>query len=616
MCRTESLSLRNQSKSLEFVCDEFCRDRVTEKNLPTSTTELCQKRTKDLHGFYQLRSSLICLFAISFSLVTACVHSNEEALYDFGPGGSDQDGFPKTDTGEREDDIDRNIIALFKKTPSETGNTVRSLGTLDDDEKPKDPDGYTCSVERFEATAKYDESICFDPSSNAFWLGSIIDGSSFMTGEYIPLTLPRGPMTFSMSQKNMAKGTGFVEAASLSGLREEISKILDQNDMDSITAQASVEVDEIYSKQHLAMTLGAHLEGLGHKFDLDYDFQDTEIQTRILVKLMQVHYTLDMDIPDRPSDFFSTSVIWDDIYKELRDNSSPVYISSIKMGKMVVFSIESKAEVKKVRDAIEYALNPMDFSGDAEIATKCENVLNQATIRAQIFGGKGQSEVQSIDGFEQFREWATGGGSFGQASPGAPLSFQLRFLKDNSVASVGFTSHYNLRTCTKINADFRVSMEYIRAIKQNDNGNSNDPNDFYGSLESEAGYYNAFGLKYRTGPTLTNEVLWYWSRDDKKSIDVGDGRVSVYDGQENPTYKIYSFDWKKLDDACIVLTGKLYDWDWLLNSDDSFESKRRRICVKNLSEKADTGDGFYEMTLSYRDDDIARIGFKIQPIDL
>jgi len=614
MFRVESLFLGKRLISRVFSHSGYYPASLEEKDVPTPAPGLGQKSDEGRHGFHPIRTSFLYLFAICFSLVTACVHGDEDGQIDFiltDPNGED---FPKSDKGTREDSINLNITALFKKTPSETGDTIRSLGLLDNDEKPRDPDGYKCSVERFEATAKYDESICFDPASSTFWLGSIIDGSSFMTGEYIPLTLPRGPLTFSISQGNSTKGTGVVEAASLSGLREEVSKILEQNAMDPTSAQVSFEINEIYSKQHLAMKLGAHFDGLGNKFDLDYDFDDTDIQSRILVKLTQVYYTLDMDLPDHPSDFFAPSVVWDDIYKELRDNTSPVYISSMKIGKMAFFSIESKETVEKVRESLDYSLNTDDFAGDAEAVDKYRNVLNQSTIRAQIFGGNGQTEVRAIDGFDQFREWVTGGGSLSEASPRAPLSFQLRFLKDNSVASVGFTSRYETRTCTKIATDFRVSMEYIRAIKQNDGGDSNNPNEFYGSLESEAGYYNVLGWKYKSGPTLTNEVLWNWSRDDKREVDVGNGRVSVYDGPENPIYKVYSFDWKNLNDACIVFTGELNDWDGFLDSDDSFGSKSRRICVKNLSSKADTGDGFYEMTLSYRDD-VARIGFKIQPID-
>jgi thiol-activated cytolysin len=55
----------------------------------------------------------------------------------------------------------------------------------------------------------------------------------------------------------------------------------------------------------------------------------------------------------------------------------------------------------------------------------------------------------------------TKGGNYTKDSPGAALSYKLRYLKDNSVTNVILASEYNVRQCQKVFSKYEVKLERI-----------------------------------------------------------------------------------------------------------------------------------------------------------
>jgi len=159
------------------------------------------------------------------------------------------------------------------------------------------------------------------------------------------------------------------------------------------------------------------------------------------VKFMQVYYTLDIDIPEKPSNFFDSSVTWDDLKGQISQNLSPMYVSTITYGRMALFSFESTDNSTDVNAAVNAAF----WNYKLKISTEYEDILKRSTIKATIIGGSAASAVGAINGFEGIKEYIQTGGDYDKNTGAAPLAYKLRHLKDNAIGNIILSSEYTIR---------------------------------------------------------------------------------------------------------------------------------------------------------------------------
>lgn len=298
---------------------------------------------------------------------------------------------------------------------------------------------YVVTAQKFKMAAEFNEQLVLDPTSDVIWVGAIIDAETIPTGQYVPITLKRAPLTLSISLENIAgEKSKTISEPTLSTIREAIGEILEQDVTGATPARITFMVEEVYSEEHLKIAVGSSYSSGFGSVKGQFDFSNEETKTRLLVKFLQVYYTIDIDIPEKPSDFFDPSVDWDDLANQISENSSPMYISTITYGRMALFSIESNEEATKVAAAVNAA-----FGGyEGSISTEHAEILRNSKIQATIIGGSGTSAVGAINGFEGIKQYITQGGDYDKNTAAAPLSYKLRYLKDSSIGSVILSSEY------------------------------------------------------------------------------------------------------------------------------------------------------------------------------
>jgi hypothetical protein len=348
-------------------------------------------------------------------------------------------------------------ISMLKTVQPDNNTGVIEFGDADE-EKPDDPEGYTCTAKKYSASVIYNEYINLNPSSDVIYLGSLVDGGSLFDGRYVPITAERGPMTFSLSHQSI-NTTGFVQEVKLSTVREEFKRVISQENIGSSVSDMSFEVKEVYNEQHAALSLGMGIGEvasgnippfIGDRFGgvaSFFSFNENDTRSRVLVKFTQTYFSADVDIPSKPSDFFY--VDWNQIERGITNDVSPVYVSSIKYGRLVLFSVVSSYSADRVSKALVYffggSVNKTDDNLD--IYEENERIINESTIQAQIYGGKAGDAVKSINGVEELNEFITSGGEFSLNSPGYPLAYTLRYLKNNEIVKVKHMTDYIVREC-------------------------------------------------------------------------------------------------------------------------------------------------------------------------
>lgn len=420
----------------------------------------------------------------------------------------------------------------------------------------------TCITKKVALGAGYEEGFLLDPQSDVIYPGSIIDGNSVVDGRYQPITLPRSGGELSVSLQNIKNVSAKVSEVKLSTVRNALMDILSDKITGTSQANINFSIHEIYSEKQLEVVVGASVgkKGLG-EIKGKFNFTSTGKRTKLLVKFQQIYYTADFDAPTQPSKFFTEEVTKEMVKKSLSGDITPVYVSSVKYGRLAFYSFESNEESKKVMASLNVALEKAKVKAELEATFKSDQVLKDITVSGTIIGGSGSDAVKAIHGQQEFYEYITKGGDYSPTSPGAPIAYTLRKVSDNNTFRVVKSTEYTVRNCYKVAGDIKAKYFY---------GVSGD-NNVYGTL------YVAYG--YEGEGEKGSQIIWNASRDHAVAVPQGGKTQEIlHDGAS------FIFNPEKLDKAYIEFrTSGFNDRDdGDLESDDPYHNGSFRIKLSDL----------------------------------
>ncbi|MDZ7635848.1 MAG: thiol-activated cytolysin family protein [Bacteroidales bacterium] len=225
---------------------------------------------------------------------------------------------------------------------------------------------------------------------------------------------------------------------------------------------------------------------------------------------MQSYYTLDMDLPDQPSDLFA-----EDVNRALFGSFMPMYVSTVTFGRMALFTIESEFSETEVR-----AFLSASYAGvGGSVLTEFDQLKSKSTMKVYILGGSGSAAGATINGFEDFKNYIIAGGNYSKTSPGAPISYKLRYIRDNSIGKIVFAASYPIVTAIprtdNLVYDITAFLQRIEAHGNDAGGNLELYGDIYAWPESlgEGSKVNHF--PYTSGSWLSvNESGTYYLPDN------------------------------------------------------------------------------------------------------
>ena len=402
--------------------------------------------------------------------------------------GCSQDQPDEFETSDRTAAIDalvRGIDALPTAPPSiEEGDAG----------DPTTEGDYRCVTRPVAETRQHDQLVAFAANSEAMWPGALVRGDSIYSGLFTQIVAPRAPATISVSLENIeGRRSAVMDAPSLSAFREAVASIVAQEVTGATPANIYAEIESINSEEQLAVSLAAKasVTGVPAQVAASFDFSDTEVKSRHLVKYLQTYYTVDLDQPAAPSHVFGGQVTADDLAGVMSQGNPPLYVSSVTFGRIVMFAYESNYSAEEVGAALEFL-----YSGGADVSGKVsvtyKEILSDARVTAYVLGGSGGDAARSLGSYEEIVEFIRSGGDYSRTSPGAPIAYKLAYLRDNQPARMSFTTEYEQRECERVTQRVLVTLKSIKLV---DEGTNDDPN---GTLEI-FGSVRAFG---RDGVTL------------------------------------------------------------------------------------------------------------------
>lgn len=306
---------------------------------------------------------------------------------------------------------------------------------------------YLCTMQTVKWSPEYDEMYLLDPKSEAIYPTGMIDANSISIGAYTPISnVERAPAKISISllTKPGDKPYEMVDEPSLSSVRDAINILLHRVAEGSTPAFINFDIQEVRAREEASLGIQANFSGWGAKVSSSYNFDTEESMSRFLIKFYQKYYTIDMDLPKTPCAMFKEGQLPD---LGVFNGTSPVYVSSVTYGRMVYFMVESSASSEEMKAALSASFHSFGSGGGIDVNYAHKQMIEQSKMSALVVGGNADSGVKAVNGVNGLLDFLTADGDFSATSPGVPIAYTMRYLKDNSVARIVLNSEYTIRNC-------------------------------------------------------------------------------------------------------------------------------------------------------------------------
>jgi hypothetical protein len=379
--------------------------------------------------------------------------------------------------------------------------------------------GQFCTYKRYNETRVFEDLVAFAPNSATLWPGSVVVGQDAKQGLLTPVGVELAPVTFSVSLENLTGSpTGKMSSPSLSSFREQMLGILKGAGQAKAAARLDYQEEVVQSEQQLGLQLGFGVGYKGFGVQGAFNFSTGTSRTRIVARFTQTYYTVDVDTPKSPADFFGPGVTAAQLSSSVGGDNPPLYVQSISYGRQGFFFLETEATVSDIQTSLKAAFNAVLTSAETSLETVHKERLASSNMKVVILGGSGNSAVQSINGYQGFLKTIKEGAEYSPESPGVPIAYKLAYL-DNAVASFHLTSDYSVKECFKNKVKLSGALTKIVTITGDGLGSS----EYFGDIgiaypttgnggcsDSTAGYLELMsygpGQWWSPGGSYTNSV--------------------------------------------------------------------------------------------------------------
>ncbi len=442
-----------------------------------------------------------------------------------------------------------------ENTGSDTSLKTKGESTDSNDNIHGTNTSTTCTSIDYNLKTNFSDIPILDPNKGIIWPGALVYGdASLKRGMPTNINIDRAPMTLRIDLPGIGEaGNVTVESPKNSETNAAIDVALEWWNANAYRegyvnpSNSDSEATTLYSKQQMSLELGLNAEWITGNVSSEFDYETTKEKRVAMMVYKQVFYTISMDQPLKPSDVFGESVSVGQVQDIFNAQTPAAYIHNVSYGRIIMFRMETTAEATDIelKAAFEYATGKNKVDGDLEV--KAKSILEQSSIKTFAIGGNAAStaELVSARNFADLEPVIKGENAiYSRENPGVPISYTVRYLKDNTLAKMGFNTNYTAVTCfstgrihpglefnnhTK-NDGFRIGLTY----KNNLPG---EPSQSYADLTSNRKWKKNEVFDSTSGLTLPNgayDVRIYIELqvDDKDGSGSG-GKIDYWHVDEN-----------------------------------------------------------------------------------
>lgn len=393
-----------------------------------------------IHLLYKLHENMletICIVSLVLNLA-ACNSGDGEA------------------TADRIADFDKEVYShqFWPQLSPEAETRNEYKGLSETYMEIVDTDEYSCTDEMYSMTDTPKEFVAINPDESIMWLGNLIQGDSHLQlGSLEELSIrERSVMSISIS---LLRSDNFriVEAPSLTSVNSAIGELV-QNAVEAgheASTDVYFESKEAHSTEQSSLELGFTAEYLGGQAEASLSVDKQGEENTFFAYFIQNAFTVSMELPTAPHDMVTDALTQNklDAFKtrgEIGESNSPLYISSMTYGRVLIYRMTSSHDKKRIQAAINASYNGLAGGGSGYTEADLEETLSTARISISAFGGN-QASIEALIRSGKLDSYFTGDTKLSSMKP---ISFEVRNLQDNSIAKISRTTEYDVKQCVHV----------------------------------------------------------------------------------------------------------------------------------------------------------------------
>jgi len=317
---------------------------------------------------------------------------------------------------------------------------------------------WRCVTERFSASENPESFFMFNPLASVVWVGNLVQGNSIHTGVPTSIPIPTGRRQPGYITLAVVSGDG-------SGTENRFYRRVERMTMSQVTqakneilagleghghAFYNVDIDHIQSASHLSFRMRGGFSGGASRVSAALNVDWSQSLTRMLVQVHQQYFTMVFDDPAGINGVFTPEITVEDLAPYTGPGNPITYISSVTYGRVFYLLYESTASREELEAALRFRF--LRTSGSVEVDHS--ETMNRTTVRAMQIGGDaahGLDQLLSSD-LTTVQNFLDGGANFSAQSPGAPISYTIRYLRDASLVRMNNTMEFEVEQCVAISS--------------------------------------------------------------------------------------------------------------------------------------------------------------------
>ena len=421
------------------------------------------------------------LVVLSLALLTVYSCSKEEdptpPIENGGENNGDDDG--DDNGGSQTSDLDaiNSTIANLSYDPDDMLNVQDTGGaaserTLTDQNNtssgPTQGKIFECRTEDYSLESNFDDVAILRPTNGVIFPGALVVGNEGMLdGAPDPLSIGRSAATLRLDLPGIgAQGTIVVDdPSSNSAVQTGIDNALEWWNANAYqegyvnAANSSYQSTTSYSSKQFSLDVGLNVEWATGSLASQFDYESSTERRFAGLVFKQVFYTVTMDTPDSPGSVFDPSITNTQVQGAISSTAPPAYVSSVSYGRIIMVRMETtNTDTSVSLDAVlEYAGG---VSGVGTVNSEYDEILRESSITVVTIGGNAEAASEAINlanidsGFGALNSVITGQNAvYSRENPGVPIAYTIRYLKDNTLAKMGYTTDYRVESCQTFNFD-------------------------------------------------------------------------------------------------------------------------------------------------------------------
>ncbi len=330
----------------------------------------------------------------------------------------------------------------------------------------------TCINKSYNLQQNAEQVAILRPTNGIIWPGALVKiNTGLLDGMPEPITLKPAPVTLSIDLPGMGdNGVLKIKDPSNANVQSEIDNALNWWNNNKYVegyrnaTNSSLRTTMGYSSEQLAIGVGLNVKWASGDVSAKFNFNSSNESYTYMSVFKQVFYTVTCNTPENPASVFDPSVALASAKSSFDAANVPGYVHSVSYGRIIMVKIttNSKQADSKIEAAVNYA-----NTADATFNLAHEQVLKNSTIEIITIGGDAGAALGITYVTANQNESANNSGIINKAivnsayynknNPGVPVAYTVKYLKDNKVAKMGYTTDYTAKECM-VSRRFRIMV--------------------------------------------------------------------------------------------------------------------------------------------------------------